>query len=167
MKKLPLLFFCVFFMFAGCGSTAAKPVDKFSGEICSVYNGVKIKAEINSISNNSLNLKITSPKSLRGYNYSFKNDKLLLTYKNLKLESSKSYLNKRDFSVIIYNIISSIKKEDNLVLQGSYNSFSEYKGECESGDYTLKSDMRTGLIKEVSIKELKFKIILKNLKEIK
>lgn len=167
MKKLPLLFLCVIFLFTGCGKNPAEPVDKFSGNISAEYNGVKIKAEITSCSNNTLNLKITAPKAMKGYKYRFKDDELTLTFKNMKLESDKDYLYKRDFSVITYNILKSIKKEDNLVLRGAYNSFTEYKGGCESGDFILKSDTESGIIKEFSIKELNYKAEFNKLKPIK
>lgn len=166
MKKLPLLFFCVIFLFTGCQNAPAEPVDKFSGTLKTVYNGVKVRAELSSGSNNSLNLRLSSPENMNGYSYSFKNDKLVLTYKNFKIKSEKDYLNKRDFSVILYNVVKSFKKEDNLVLRGSYNSFAEYKGDCESGGYILKTEPDSGLPKEISIKELNLNIKFNNVKPI-
>lgn len=165
MKKLPLLFLCVIILLGGCKSEAAFPLDKFKGNFTAYEKDVKIKGEIISDSNNYMVLKVSSPKSMKGYTYSYKDDKLKINYSNMNIASETDYLPESAFSQVIFNVIKSLKKEENCVLTGSYNSFSEYKGNCDSGEYRIKSDINRGFIKEISLKEIKIKF--NNISEIK
>ncbi|MCH5304328.1 MAG: hypothetical protein J1E41_05645, partial [Ruminococcus sp.] len=111
-------------------------------------------------------IKMKSPECMNGYTYSYKDGNFKISYKNFNIDADGSYLPNTSFAEIIYNVIRSIKKEGNCIYQGEYNSFAEYKGNCDSGMYTLTTDFSTGLIKEISLKENKFKAKLKKIKEI-
>lgn len=156
MKKLTLLIFCLAVFFSGCSASVKPPEDNFTAKFSASINGIKLKGSINSVSNNTMTIKITSPKALKGYTYSYKSGRLTLTYKSLELNAEDGYLPKSDFSKMLYNVIKSLKKEDNCVLESSYNFSAEYKGNCDSGKYTLVTDKSSGLIKEISLKENKF-----------
>lgn len=155
MKKLPLLFLCFIFIFGGCKSKPAFPQDRFKGNFSAVEKGAEIKGEIVSNSNNSMLIKVTSPKVMKGYTYRYKDDKLTISYENMNILSESDYLPSSAFPQIVFNVIRSLKKEDNCVLKGSYNSFAEYKGNCDSGEFTIKSEINSGFIKEISLKEIK------------
>jgi hypothetical protein len=156
MKKLPLLFFCLILALSGCTAPSA-PVDSFKAKFKAKSNGVTLKGKIYSSSNNTVTIKISYPDALSGYVYSFKNNKLNLSYNNLYLKSESEYLPEGDFSRTVYNVLRSLKKEDNIKVDKSYNSLTEYKGSCESGKYALVCD-NLGKIKEISLKENNFNI---------
>lgn len=161
MKKLPLLFFCVIFIFCGCETAPKPPCDKFSSKFTAKYNGERLSGEICSSSNSTLTLSLSSPEALKGCTYFYKGDKLRLTYKNFKLKAEPGYFGEKDFSLIVFNVIKSLKNEENYTLEGVYNSNSEYKGSCGSGKYRITCDKATGLIKQISLKENKCIIKLK------
>ncbi len=157
MKKLPLLFLCLIILLGGCKAEPAFPLDKFKGKFTAFEKDVKLKGEIISDSNNCMALKLSSPESMRGYIYKYTDDKLSIHYCNMNIDCEVDYLPKGAFSQVIFSVIKSIKKEENCVLTGSYNSFAEYKGNCNSGEYRIKSDIINGFIKEISLKEIKIK----------
>ncbi len=160
MRKIPLLFFCVILILSGCSQSVKYPTDKFKGSYAFTGSGYKIKGDIYSVSNNLMTISVKSPSSMKGYRFKYKNDKLSISYNNMKLKSDREYLPKEAFSQVIFNVIRSLKKDDNCTLQGEYNSFAEYKGSCDSGEYTLKASKNSGLIRQISLKEysIHFKI---------
>lgn len=165
MKKLPLLFLCFVLLLSGCESSPTFPCDRFKGNFTAIKKDVKIKGEIISDSNNCMLIKVNEPESMKGCTYSYKDDKLSINYDNMKIDCDSDYLPDTAFAQVVFNVIKSLKKEDNCVLQGSYNSFTEYKGSCNSGEYLIKSDKDNGYIKEISLKEIKIKF--KNVSDIK
>ena len=166
MRKLPLLFFCVIILLSGCSAVSEPPADKFKADFSASYKGVKLKGKIYSPSNSALTVTLISPKPMRGYVYKYERDKLSLSYDNMNIKSSVNYLPESDFTKSVYNVIKSLKKENNLKTVNSYNSYTEYKGGCESGVYTIKAENSSGFIKNISLKENKIEIKLFNTKAI-
>lgn len=166
MKKIPLLFFCVIFLFCGCSREPEPPEKSFSSKISASLNGIKIKADITSNSSDFITVKLKSPKCLNGYTYSYKDGNFKISYKNFRIKANGNYIPNTSFPQIIYNVIRSMKIEDNCVYQGKYNSLAKFRGRCDSGKYTLTTDFSTGLIKEISIKENKFDAKFTNTKPI-
>ncbi len=164
MKKLPLLIFLFIFIFCGCTTVYKYPADKFSADFSAKYNSVNIRGKIISSSNKSMIIKIISPETMNGYSYEYKDNALSIKYKNYIIKTEPDYLPDTDFSKILFNTVKSIKKEDNLKLYNNYNSNLEYKGACESGEYTIISDKNSGYIKQISLKENKFKAIFNHIK---
>lgn len=165
MRKLPLLFLCFILLLSGCKSNLSFPLDRFKGNFTAIKKDVKIKGEIISDSNNYMLLKVSSPESMKGCTYIYKDDKLSISFDNMNIDCDSDYLPDTAFSRVIFNVIRSLKKEDNCVLQGSYNSIIEYKGNCDSGEYLIKSEKSSGNIKEISLKEIKIRF--NNINEIK
>lgn len=157
MKKLPLLIFCLIILLCSCSVISKPPADKFKSDFTCKNNGMILKGKIYSYSNNMLTIKLSSPSSMNGYIYRYKNDKFTLSYKNLLITSDTSYLPENDFSRTVFKIIQSLKKENNLVKSDDYNSLTEYNGSCDSGEYKLICG-NSGVIKEISLKENKFNI---------
>ena len=166
MRKLPLLFFCVIFLLSGCTGSNKPPSDKFKADFKASYKDVKLSGKIYSASNSALTITLLSPEPMKGYVYKYERDKLSLTFNNMNIKSSVDYLPDSDFTKSVYNIIKSIKKENNLKAVNNYNSLTEYKGKCGSGIYILKTESSSGLIKQISLKENKLSIKLSNVKEI-
>lgn len=162
MKKLPLLFFCVIIILCGCGNADKPPADRFKADFKAVYKDIKLSGKLYSASNNALVVKLSSPDSLNGYVYNYKNDKLSISYKNMNIKSKYNYLPDTDFSKSVYNVLRSLKKENNCKVINSYNSILEYKGRCDSGDYTISAEKGSGIIKNISIKENKLNIKIIN-----
>lgn len=164
MRKLPLLFFCVIILLSGCSVVSKPPVDKFKADFSASYKDVKLRGKIYSPSNSALTVTLISPDSMRGYVYKYERDKLSLSYDNMNIKSSVNYLPESDFTKSVYNVIKSLKKENNLKNVNSYNSFTEYKGSCESGVYTIKAESSSGIIRNISLKENKLNIKLSDVK---
>lgn len=167
MKKLPLLIFCLILFFSGCAYADKKPVDKFKADFSANCNDIVLKGKIYSGSNGIMTLSLKSPEALSGYIYEYKNDKLSISYDNMNIKSETGYLPESDFSKILFNVLKSIKNEENYRLNDNYNSILEYKGRCVSGKFILKTDVKSGFIKEISLKENKLTVKLNNHRQIK
>lgn len=163
MKKLPLLIFLLVIILCGCTVIYDTPKDRFGAYFTAEHNNIKIKGEIISSSNNRMILKFTYPKTMDGYLYEYKNDVLNIKYKNYIIKTEPSFLPDSDFSKTVFNTLKSLKNGKNLRLSDGYYSELEYKGSCESGDYTIISDKDNNYINKISFKENKTEIVFKKI----
>ena len=163
MKKITLLFFSVFMVFAftSCKKQPAKVVTDFSAGFTAHCNGVEICGNAVVNKNNVLNLTISSPESMNGYVYSYKDDALTIQFGTMKIETDTNYLPKTAFPSVLYNIFRSLRKDNNCYLDTSTELFAEYKGKCDNGEYTIITQFSMGTISEIKIDSSDFYIKFK------
>lgn len=164
MKKLSLLFFCVIFIFTSCSPKPAPIAKCFSARFSANCNGVKAEGSITNNSHNITTVKITCPESMNGYTYSYKNNALTVKYRAMYVNAAEDYLPQGALPTVLYNILKSLNKEDNCYLSGTYNSYAEYKGSCDSGKYTITTEFSTGIIRKIRVDSMDFVCRLKNVK---
>lgn len=152
LKIIPIFILCL--TLCSCSKKPAEIKKDFSATIDCDYNGTKLKAEINAEKHNDLVIKMLEPRGVEGYAYTYKGGRLNINYNELNIDSADDYLPSSSFAEAIYNVLKSVNSEK-AVLNGSYNSLAEYKGKCDSGNYILKTDINTGYISELEIKEIK------------
>ncbi len=162
MKKIPLLFFCVIFLFSSCSSQPAPIARNFTANVTATCNRVKIRAKVTAEEHNLLTVNMYSPNALRGYTYTYKDGKLNLSSGNMNIDADENYLPPTAFVQVIYNVLSTIGQEDNCTVNGIYNSSVEYKGSCASGKYTLRSNFSTGAIESIKISSIGFSAAFKS-----
>lgn len=162
MKKLPLLFFCVIFLFTSCSSQPAPIERSFTANVTATCNSLKIRAKVTAEEHNLLTVTMYSPKAVRGYTYTYKDGDVNLSYNNMNIDANGDYLPPTAFPQVIYNVLSTIAQDDNCTLNGIYNSSVEYKGESASGNYTIRSDYSTGAIESIKISSLNFSATFKS-----
>lgn len=167
MRKITLLFFSVLIIllaFTSCHKEPAPIVCNFSGKFTAFCNGVKIQGKAVVNKNNILSLAISSPESMESYTYYYKEDRLFVKFENMKVKAGSNYLPKTAFPSIVYNIFRSLSKENNCYLSGENELYAEYKGNCDSGEYTITTQYSMGTIDEIRIEAIDFKIKFKALK---
>ena len=152
LKIIPIFILCL--TLCSCSKKPAEIKKDFSSTIDCDYNGTKLKAEISAEKHNDLVIKMLEPRGVEDYAYTYKGGRLNINYNDLNIDSADDYLPSSSFAEAIYNVLKSVNSEK-AVLNGSYNSLAEYKGKCDSGNYILKTDINTGYISELEIKEIK------------
>lgn len=162
MKKLPLLFFCVIFLFTSCSAEPAPIARSFTANVTATCNKVKIRAKVTAEEHNLLTVSIYSPKAVRGYTYTYKDGGLNISSGNMNIDADEDYLPPTAFPQIIYNVLSTVGQEENCTINGVYNSSVEYKGSSTSGKYTLRSNFSTGAIERIKIGSLSFSATFKS-----
>ncbi len=168
MKKLSLLLFLIILssvMFStSCTKEPTPPAKNFTADISSTCNGKKIKGKIISNNHKLLSIEILYPSVMKGYRYTYKDKTLNINYKTFNVQAQTNYIPQRAFSSVIYNVLSSLNKEQNCRCTGSDKAYAYYKGKSESGEYKIKSEYNTGAIREISIKSIDFKAQFSNIK---
>ena len=155
MKRL-LLFLPIIFILSSCTLAHAKVKTTFKANTVIEYNELKIGAEIIAESHNMLTINVSSPESLKGYCYEYKDSMLSIKLNGLKLDAQESYIPSTGFASILNNVLKTANREDGINYSGKYNSFAVYKGKCDSGDFILTADYNTGCIYKIEIKKLNF-----------
>lgn len=162
MKKIPLLFFCVIFLFTSCSSEPAPIARSFTANVTATCNGIKIRAKVTAEEHNLLTVTMYSPKAVRGYSYTYKDGSINISSGNMSIDADGDYLPPTAFPQIIYNVLSTVGQEDNCTVNGIYNSSVEYKGSSSSGKYTIRSDFSTGAPESIKISAINFSATFKS-----
>lgn len=153
MKKLSAILLLIIVL-TGCSSKPAKIKTEFKAKIKCTYNDINIKADITSANHNII-IRILSPENLNGCVYKYNGSKLTVTYNDLMLNAEKDYLPDDDFANILYNVITTVDKDDITFIQRSDNN-ARYKGKCDSGEFIISSDYNSGYISKIELKDLNF-----------
>ena len=168
MKKLCLLLFFIIISLeinlTSCTNEPAPLVKSFTANVTGTCNGEKLKARIISNNQKFLLIEILSPSSMKGYKYTYKDSTLSIKYKTFNVKAQTNYIPNTGFSSIMYNVLSSLSKEQNCRCTGSDKAFAYYKGKCESGEYDIKAEYNSGAIREINIKSIDFTAKLDKIK---
>jgi hypothetical protein len=156
VKKLSLLFFSLIFVLSSCAQDPAPIVKSFTSVVSSNCNGQKIKAKVTSDNHNVIYIEVSSPASMKGYSYTYKDNTLTIKYKTFKVTAETSYLPDTAFSSIIYNVLTALNKENNCYCTGSDNGWATYGGKCDSGKFKITTEYSTGVIRKIEIKSINF-----------
>lgn len=159
MKKPLLIFIFIIIMLTSCSVKPAEPDLNFSARIKASFDGTKISGRLIADKHNIVNLTLSSPSSMKGCSYSYKNSKVRIKYKNMKLQADDNYLPDTAFPQIIYNVLKALNK-GKYTLKTAHNSFAEYKGKSLSGSFTIKTVLRSGRITQIKLKDRKLTIRL-------
>ncbi len=156
MRKIALLFFvCVLFL-TSCSSEPSDIITNFSATTKIEYNNVNIEGNIVTNKNNILTFTVTSPTSMEGYEYNYKNGELTINYGNLTVNAEQDYLPQYSFVKVLYNVLTSLSAENNCYLDSSDNALAWYKGSCNSGKYSIEAEYSTGVIHKITVDTIGF-----------
>lgn len=153
MKKLFLFLVPIIILLCSCSAKPAELNRSFSAEVVSRYNGVKIKADLTADEGRIITLRIKSPSSMKDCTYTYKDGKVIVSGSSLKITADDNYLPNTAFAQVLRNILISLGRESNL--KPVNNSPTEYKGNSDSGSFTLTADS-VGNITSLNIKAIKF-----------
>lgn len=156
MRKFALLFFVVVLIFTSCNKDVAPMALNFSSQINIHYNDIKIKGQVVFNPNNILELSVSSPSSLKGYTYKFKDDVLELIYNDLFVKAEKDYLPNNSFFKVLYNVLNSLKLKENYKLNSTVDYFAEYIGLVNNMDCIVRIEKSTGVIRKIYIEKINF-----------
>ncbi len=160
MKKLLLLLYhfrrlaliaVSLILLSSCSQKPAEPVLDFSGVVKASCTDLSFTADIVSNSHDILRVKLKSPEALSGYTYLFKNGIVLMKKDNLRMKAEYGYIPKSSSLCEIYEVLSSVKRGE-IELFNSDNSFSEFKGSCDAGEFVLTAETNTGAIRKIDVK---------------
>lgn len=145
MKKPLLIFLCLItFLFSACSVKPAEPELNFSCRIKATYNGEKLSGSIVSDKRHMLTLTV-NPNDTGEVVYSYKDGKFRMKCRNMNVDAEDNYLPNSAFAQAVYNVLSRLYNKK-YTLRSTYNSIAEYKGESESGAFTIKTELKTGKI---------------------
>lgn len=165
MKKITLLFsFVLIFIFTSCKNQPAPIVRNFSATFTAQCNGVEVTGKFVVNKNKVTSIKVTSPDAMKGYLYYYKNDNLTIEYEEMKVVTQPDYLPKTALPSILYNIFSSLSKENNCYLYQSDEYYAVYKGNCDSGKYIIKTQYSMGTITEITIDNIAFSVRFRDIR---
>ena len=164
MKKLSLLFLFILIFFTSCSNSPSPIVRSFSAQVSATSGGVEIKGKITANKQNIFTAQITSPSTMKGYTYTYKDSKLRLEYKGMIVDAEEEYLPDTAFPTVIYNVLKSLNKENNCYLSSSDNALAVYKGKSDSGDFILTAEFTTGAIKKIEVEDINFTVEFSNIK---
>lgn len=156
MKKILFLLLSFIFILSSCSPEPAAVQRCFTANVSAKCSFAELRGELSVAENDVLTLKITSPESLKGFTYKYKNGKLKISLENLNIRSEKAYLPDNALPSVLYNVISSIGRKDNCTLAGADGEVATYAGKSDSGEYKLTADFKTGRIKKIIVEELSF-----------
>lgn len=166
MRKITLLFFSVLLVISltSCKKEPAPIVMNFSADFTAQCNGVEIQGNVVVNENDMLSLSLTQPESMKGYTYTFKDSKFTMEYDGMKVEAETNYLPQTAFPSVIYNVLRSLKKENNCYFDTANELFADFKGSCDAGEYTITTQYSMGTISEIKIPSLDFSVKFKAMK---
>jgi hypothetical protein len=102
-----------------------------------------------------LTVRMDSP--AKGCTYSYKDGKIRLRYRNMVVNAEDNYLPNTAFAQIVYNVFLRLY-ENKYTLSSADNSFAEYKGRSDSGDFVLKTDVKSGKLVSLFVKAQKLTV---------
>lgn len=153
MKKLLSLNLCVFFILLLCSCQEPQPhapaVD-FSAEITVAVGGVQISGGFSNTRQGVMTISVTSPDSLSGVKYGYKDGKLELSLDGLVCRTTSVYLPAQSFANRIFDCMTLLKNEESY----TYNSRKENNAVFKAGEYAVYTDFETGLISKIETEEM-------------
>lgn len=152
MRKIAFMLLAISFLFLslfGCKpNEQITPTPYFTAKAQIKSQDTTASADIMS-QPDGLTITFNSPDILEGLTYRYVNSTLYIDYHGLKCTTNSDYLPSFAFVDVLYETILSLR--DTSVTQNEANdNYAVFKGENESGGYTLYADVNTGeLIKIV------------------
>ena len=154
MKKI-LLFVPIMLILCACGTKPAQLKTEFSAAAICDYNGVSTEARIKAEEHGRLSIEIIKPEEIKGCVYSFTEKGFKMSLDGLEIGGEESCIPPNSFPCVINNVLADIGKGCEYI--GSNNSFAEYKGICENGEYRILADEKTGYISLIELKSINLK----------
>ena len=154
MKKI-LLFVPIMLILCACGTKPAQLKTVFSATAICDYNNIVTEARVESAEHGRLTVEIKKPEEIKGCIYSFTEKGFKMSLEGLEIGGEESCIPPNSFPRVLYNVLADAAKSSEYT--GSNNSFAEYKGKCENGEYRIQTDFNTGYISYIEIKSINFK----------
>ena len=145
-------------LFAGCEKKQIKPISEFESDFTLFYNDMKMKGELICKDDNSVEINILSPETLKGLKITAKDNNFKADYNGIKVSYTKDDLPQGAFFKLIVTSLENILKTDELRFEAIDNEYVSFKnsalGEIK---ITLNKDM---FIEKIEIPNQSFNIKL-------
>lgn len=156
------------FLFAACtqaGGDPAPPVTDFSASAQVDTSGTLISCDISHTKEGVSSVTVTKPDGLKGLSFKWLGGSYSIEYNQLFCQTTSDYLPQQSFARAIVNVLDACAAPDKLTLSENKNGLGVYTGTCDSGDFTVTCDNKTGIIQKVEIKNLSLIVNFENQKQ--
>lgn len=152
MKKIFLLNLCAFFLFvfSSCGVSAPqKPVTNFSATMQVNMNNQQVTGEFSNTYQGVMTFSVTSPDTLKGFSYVYKDNKLQLSFENINCDTTCEYLPENNYLNRLYACLHSLGKEENYSCKSSDETETCYTVSAENLNFNIYTNSKTGIINKI------------------
>lgn len=171
MRRSFLLIIAVAFitiLFAACSQGAAQPaepVTDFSAEAKVVTAGTELSCEVSHTKEGVSSVMVTKPDGLKGLCFKWLGGAYSIEYNKLFCQTTSDYLPQQSFARAAVNVLNACASPENLSLLENKDNLCVYTGSCDSGDFKVTCDNKTGLIQIIEIENLSLKVEFVNHKQ--
>lgn len=155
-------------LFAACtqaGGDPALPVTDFSAGAQVNTSGTLLTCDVSHTKEGVSSVTVTKPDGLKGLSFKWLGNSYSIEYNQLFCQTTSDYLPQQSFARAIVNVLDACAKPDQLTLTENKNGSGVYSGTCDSGDFTVTCDSKTGIIQKVEIKNLLLTVNFENQKQ--
>ena len=155
-------------LFAACSQATAqpaKPVTDFSAAAQVDTAGTQLSCEVSHTKEGVSSVTVTKPDGLKGLCFKWLGGAYSIEYNKLYCQTTSDYLPQQSFARAIVNVLNVCASPEELSLAENENNLCVYTGSCDSGNFKVTCDSKTGLIQTVEIDGLSLKVEFANHKQ--
>lgn len=155
-------------LLAACSQGAAqpaKPITDFAAAAQVDTAGTELSCEVSHTKEGVSSVTVTKPDGLKGLCFKWLGGAYSIEYNKLFCQTTSDYLPQQSFARAIVNVLNSCASPDELSLTENKDNLCVYKGSCDSGDFKVTCDNKTGLIQIIEIENLSLKVEFENHKQ--
>lgn len=155
-------------LFAACtqaGGDPALPVTDFSAGAQVDTSGTLLSCDVSHTKEGVSSVTVTKPDGLKGLSFKWLGGSYSIEYNQLFCQTTSDYLPQQSFARAIVNVLGACAEPDKLTLAENKNGLCVYKGICDSGDFSVTCDSKTGIIQKVEIESLSLLVNFENQKQ--